>query len=155
VWGNSRGAHNRCISLCMLQPLHARNSAQKHSIFWATCLLLVCHKAGSPFEGVHANLFQPSRKANKNSVRPTSIGHCIPCRSLFACNASPEQGTARGPRLHTLAVVSGTSAWLWHDLDGQLPACCPEDHNSHPGLHMVHPVTASMNHSESNVWHLA
>ena len=69
------------------------------------------------------------------------MSHCFPCRSLSACNASPEQGTARGTYLHTMAVVPGTSAWLWHDLDGQLPACCSQDHNSHPGLHMVHPVT--------------
>lgn len=72
---------------------------------------------------------------------PTLMCLCIPCRNLPACNASPEQGTTRGPCLHTLAVVFGTSAWHWYDLDRQFPASCSEDHNNNPGLHMVQPVT--------------
>lgn len=59
------------------------------------------------------------------------------CRDLHVCHASAEQSAAGGPHPHTLAVVPGTPAWLWHALDSQLLPCCPQDHNSHLGLHMV------------------
>lgn len=59
------------------------------------------------------------------------------CRSFLACHASAEPSLADRAYFHPLAVVCGTCAWLWHDLDSSLHAGCAQAHHCHAGVHMV------------------